>query len=117
MVYTRSPDYLYRHNGIYYFARNVPSDLKTRFDKNRVVATLHTRLSGRAQKSALALCDRLDRYFEFLRLELFHSQELGLKFGSVADISVNHVDANISIPLQEYLFQKIIQLVRGCLFR
>ena len=30
MLYTRSPDYLYRRNGIYYFTRNVPSDLKTR---------------------------------------------------------------------------------------
>jgi hypothetical protein len=37
MVYTRSPDYLYRRNGIYYFTQNVPSDLKTRFNKNRVI--------------------------------------------------------------------------------
>ena len=72
MVYTRSPDCSYRHNGIYYFTRNVPSDLKTRFNKSRVVVSLHTRLSVRAQKSALALSDRLDRYFESLRLELFH---------------------------------------------
>ena len=25
MVYTRSPDYLYRRNGIYYFTRNLPA--------------------------------------------------------------------------------------------
>ena len=39
MVYTSSPDYLYRRNGIYYFTRNVPSDLKTRFNKKRVVVS------------------------------------------------------------------------------
>ena len=78
MVCTRSPDYLYRRNGIYYFTRNVPSDLKTRFNKSRVVVSLHARSIAKAQKSALALCDRLDRYFESLRLERFHSQELGI---------------------------------------
>jgi len=52
MVYTRSPDYLYRRNGIYYFTRNVPSDLKARFNKDRVVVSLHTRSEVRAQYSA-----------------------------------------------------------------
>ena len=79
-MYTSSPDYLYCRNGIFYFTRNVPSDLKSRFNKNRVVVSLHTRSITRAQKSASALSDRLDRYFESLRLERFHSQELGLKF-------------------------------------
>ena len=78
MVYTRSPDYLYRRNGIYYFTRNVPSDLKARFNKSRVVVSLHTRSIVKAQKSALALCERLDRYFESLRLERFHSKALAL---------------------------------------
>lgn len=36
MVYTRAPDYLYRRNGIYYFTRNVPSDLQTRLNKDLV---------------------------------------------------------------------------------
>ena len=66
MVYARSPDYLYRRNGIYYFSRNVPSDLKARFNKSRVVVSLHTRSVTRAEKLALALSERLDRYFESL---------------------------------------------------
>ena len=87
-MYTRSPDYLYCRNGIFYFTRNVPSDLKPRFNKNRVVVSLQTRSITRAQKSASALSDRLDRYFESLRLERFHSQELGLKFdGNVVAVS------------------------------
>ena len=103
MVYTRSPDYLYRRNGIYYFTRNVPSDLKTRFNKNRVVVSLHTRSEVKAQKAASALSDRLERYFESLRLERFHSQELGLKFGGVPDAPLDSVDTNISDALELYI--------------
>ncbi len=103
MVYTRSPDYLYRRNGIYYFTRNVPSDLKTRFNKSRVVVSLRTRSIVKAQKSALALCDRLDRYFESLRLDRFHSHELGLKFSGVIDASPNGVHSSISDALELYI--------------
>jgi integrase len=103
MVYTRSPDYLYRRNGIFYFTRNVPSDLKGRFNKNRVVVSLHTRSEVRAQRAASALSDRLERYFESLRLERFHSQELGLKFGGVPDAPLDSVDTNISDALELYI--------------
>lgn len=103
MVYTSSPDYLYRRNGIYYFTRNVPSDLKTRFNKKRVVVSLHTRSVARAQKSAMALSDRLERYFESLRLERFHSQELGLKFSVPADIDVDFAEVPISEALSLYI--------------
>ena len=102
-MYTRSPDYLYCRNGIFYFTRNVPSDLKGRFNKNRVVVSLHTRSEVRAQKAASALSDRLERYFESLRLERFHSQELGLKFGGVPDAPIDSVDTNISDALELYI--------------
>ena len=103
MVYTRSPDYLYRRNGIYYFTRNVPSDLQTWLNKSRVVVSLHTRSIAKAQKSALALCDRLDRYFESLRSERFQSQELGLKFSGAIDVSSNEVHSSISDALKLYI--------------
>ena len=102
-MYTTSPDYLYRRNGIYYFTRNVPPDLKTRLNKSRVVVSLHTRSIAKAQKSALALCDRLDRYFESLRLERFQSQELGLKFSGAIDVSSNEVHSSISDALELYI--------------
>jgi hypothetical protein len=102
-MYTRSPDYLYCRNGIYYFTRNVPSDLKSRFNKNRVVVSLHTRSISRAQKSATALSDRLDRYFESLRLERFHSQELGLSFSLLVTPAITQPDATISEALNIYI--------------
>lgn len=115
MVYTSSPDYLYRRNGIYYFTRNVPSDLKTRFNKKRVVVSLHTRSAARAQKSAMALSDRLDRYFESLRLERFHLQELGLKFSVSADVDADIAGVTISEALSLYIRLKGIG--RDRLFR
>ena len=57
----------------------------------------------KAQKAALALCDRLDRYFESLRLERFHSQELGLKFSRAIDASPNEVHSSISDALELFI--------------
>ena len=102
-MYTSSPDYLYCRNGIFYFTRNVPSDLKSRFNKNRVVVSLHTRSITRAQKSASALSDRLDRYFVSLRLERFHSQELGLKFDANMVTSFDEPEVTITDALELYV--------------
>ena len=54
--------YLIRRNGIFYFTRRVPSDLQTRFNKERVTISLRTRSQAKAEKSAEALSDRLERY-------------------------------------------------------
>ena len=40
--------YLIRRNGIYYFSRRVPSDLQTRFNKERVTISLRTRSCNKA---------------------------------------------------------------------
>ena len=114
-MYTRSPDYLYCRNGIFYFTRNVPSDLKSRFNKNRVVVSLHTRSITRAQKSASALSDRLDRYFESLRLERFHSQELGLKFDANLVTASDEPEVTIADALNLYV--RLKGAGRGKVFR
>ena len=70
--------YLIRRNGIFYFTRRVPSDLQTRFNKERVTIYLRTRSQAKAEKSVEALSDRLERYWDGLRLEIFQTTELGL---------------------------------------
>ncbi len=35
--------YLIRRNGIFYFSRRVPADVRARFNKDRVIVSLHTR--------------------------------------------------------------------------
>ena len=52
-------------------------NFKTQFNNSRLVVSLHTRSVVKANKSALALFVRLDRYFEYPRLEWFQSKELG----------------------------------------
>ena len=80
MSQTVSQNYVYliRRNGIFYFTRRVPSDLQTRFNRERVTISLRTRSQAKAEKSAEALSDRLERYWDGLRLEIFHTTELGL---------------------------------------
>jgi hypothetical protein len=63
---------------MFYFSRAVPSDLQHRFDKRKVEVSLRTKSEPRARKSAAALSDRLERYWDSLRMELIYSRELGL---------------------------------------
>ena len=79
-MYTKSPHYLYQRNGTFYFSRQVPLDLQSRFNKKRVVISLRTPSEQKAIISANKLADRLDNYWNTLRLELFHTKELKLSF-------------------------------------
>lgn len=78
MVWVRSPVYFYKRGEMFYFSRAVPSDLQHRFDKRKVEVSLRTKSESRARKSAAALSDRLERYWDSLRMELIYSRELGL---------------------------------------
>jgi hypothetical protein len=78
MVWVRSPAYVYKRGEMFYFSRAVPSDLQHRFDKWKVEVSLRTKSESRARKSVAALSDRLERYWDSLRMELIYSRELGL---------------------------------------
>ena len=51
-----------------------------KFNKNRVVISLRTSSKQKAIESANKLTDRLETYWNTLRLELFHTKELKLSF-------------------------------------
>ena len=74
----QNKSYLICRNGIFYYSRRVPADLHMRFNKDRVIISLRTKSQDKALSSAKTLSDRLERYWDSLRLELFHSKELGL---------------------------------------
>ena len=97
--------YLIRRNGIYYFSRRVPSDLQTRFNKERVTISLRTRSFNKAEKSAEALSDRLERYWDGLRLEVFHTKELGLSL--VASNSARKTDEFVSLDTAVETYLKL----------
>ena len=74
----QNKSYLICRNGIFYYSRRVPADLHKRFNKDRVIISLRTKSKDKALRSAKTLSDRLERYWDSLRLELFHTRELGL---------------------------------------
>ena len=99
----QNSSYLISRNGIYYYSRRVPADLHKRFNKDRVIIVLRTRSQDKALRSATTLSDRLERHWESLRLELFHSRELGLSL--INHAQVEQVDASVSLDnaLETYL--------------
>ena len=78
MVWVRSPVYFYNRNGTYYFSRAIPSDLRCRFPKRKIEVSLRTKTESKAARSAAALSDRLERYWDSLRMEMIYSKELSL---------------------------------------
>jgi hypothetical protein len=78
MVWVRSPVYFYKRNETFYFSRSVPSDLRHHFNKKKIEVSLRTKSEVNAAKSAAALSDRLERYWDSLRMEQIHLKELGL---------------------------------------
>ncbi len=91
----QNSSYLISRNGIYYYSRRVLADLHKRFNKDRVIISLRTRSQDKALRSAATLSDRLERHWESLRLELFHSRELGLSF--INHAQAEQVDASVSL--------------------
>ena len=68
-VWVRSPVYFYKRKDTYYFSRAVPADLQHHFNKKKVVISLRTKSEVKAAKPAAALSDRLERYWNSLRME------------------------------------------------
>ena len=79
MVWVRLPVYFYKRNDTFYFSRSIPSDLQHRFQKRKIEVSLRTKSESKAAKSAAAFSDRLERYWDSLRMEMIYSRELGLK--------------------------------------
>ena len=103
MVWVRSPVYFYNRNGTYYFSRAVPSDLRHRFPKQKIEVSLRTKSGSKAARSAAALSDRLERYWDSIRLEVFHTRELGLSL--VQEVEADRISVSVSIQdaLDSYL--------------
>ena len=70
--------YLIRRGNVFYFSRRVPFDLQSQFNKNRITISLRTSSQEKALNSAANMSHRLELYWERIRLENFHTKELGL---------------------------------------
>ena len=75
--------YIINRGSVFYFSRRVPSDLKPQFNKNRITVSLRTRSRQKANKLAEVMSQRLELYWERIRLEKFHTKELGLELSNL----------------------------------
>ena len=105
MVWVRSPVYFYKRNETFYFSRSVPSDLRHRFNKNKIEVSLRTKSEVKAAKSAAALSDRLERYWDSIRMEMIYSRELG--FSVVPDKVRNANETEVTLSDALALYQRL----------
>ena len=113
MVWVRFPVYYYKRNNTYYFCRGIPSDLRHRFNKNKIEVSLKTRSKIKAKHLASALSDKLDRHWDNLRMELIYSQELGLTVNPHKKVKNNN---ELSILDSLAIYQKLKGVGKNKLF-
>ena len=101
MVWVRLPVYFYKRNETFYFSRAIPSDLQHRFNKRKIEVSLRTKSEAKAARLAAALSDRLERYWDSLRMEMIYSRELGLKVTECPPKTTN-IDYSLSDALALY---------------
>ncbi|MDC1121114.1 hypothetical protein OAT72_04565 [Alphaproteobacteria bacterium] len=110
MVWVRSPVYFYRRNETYYFSRAIPSDLLHRFNKRKIEVSLRTKSEVKAAESAAAMSDRLERYWDSLRMEMIYSRELGISVAPDKVSKATQTELSLSDALD--LYQRLSQLIQ-----
>ena len=61
--------YIRCRDGIYYFVRRVPDDVKSYYSSDRISMSLRTKSNGVAIRATKSICQRLDDYWLGLRLQ------------------------------------------------
>ena len=82
----------------------MPSDLRQRFKKRKIEVSLRTKSQVKAARSAAALSDRLERYWDSLRMEMVYSRELGLSAAPEVKTTAVH---RLSLPEALALYQRL----------
>ena len=69
MVMHKNVPYIRCRDGIYYFVRRVPDDLKSYYSSDRISMSLRTKSNGVAIRATKSICQRLADYWLGLRLQ------------------------------------------------
>ena len=69
MVVHKNVPYIRCRDGIYYFVRRVPDDVKSYYSSDRISMSLRTKSNGVAIRATKSICQRLDDYWLGLRLQ------------------------------------------------
>jgi len=101
-VWVRSPVYFYKRDETYYFSRVILLDLLHRCNKQKIEVSLSTKSEAKAARSAAALSDRLERYWDSIRMEMIYSRELGIYVVSDKVRNANEIEVSLSDALALY---------------
>ena len=63
-----NPQFTYRKDGVFYFSRRIPKDIRDRYEADKFVMSLRTKSREAAARSARAIAARLDEYWMSLRI-------------------------------------------------
>ena len=65
------PSYLEGCDGVFYFVRRIPSDVRKHFYRHRIRQSLRTKSEARAARMVSSMTQRLEDYWLGLRLQDF----------------------------------------------
>ena len=68
MLATKSNTYTFQKNGIWYFSRRVPADLRRHYKTGRIAYSLRTRSLRQARMRAVSDAAKLDRHWYMMRM-------------------------------------------------
>ena len=96
MLATKSITYTFQKNGIWYFSRRVPTDLRRHYKTGRIAYSLRTRSLRQARMRALSDAAKLDRHWYMMRMS---SDDLPGKHMLDEAGSSSEVESYISYPM------------------
>ena len=64
-----NPQFTYRKDGVFYFSRRIPKDIRDHYETDKFVMSLRTKSRETAARSARAIAARLDEYWMSLRID------------------------------------------------
>ena len=64
-----NPKYTYRKDGVFYFSKQIPSDVRFYYSKQRIVLCLRTKSYAQAQQASIAVLAKLEDYWLKLRIK------------------------------------------------
>ena len=104
MTYKTRPSHIRIRYGIYHFVRRIPSDLQSHYLSDRICLSLRTKSEAKACRAVKSITQRLDDYWDRLRLQNMDIPGLHLIVSS--DSYARHSSPKLSEAIEAYLLIK-----------
>jgi hypothetical protein len=100
MAYDKSVPFSFTKNGIYYFERRVPSDLRNHYEAPKIAYSLRTKSALVAVSRATRAAQQLDEYWYHLRIKdcgLPGKHRLRMQLSATATLPAHRYRANLQL--------------------